>query len=84
MALSGGRSGGSSTKVLRRRVRVSGVPERLLSAKGREFLERLELPAGARERIDVAFAMVDAIDRQLAPIERELPHRGETASLGLA
>jgi hypothetical protein len=48
-------------------VRVSGVPERLLCAKGREFLERLELPAGARERFDVAFAMVNAIDRQLPP-----------------
>jgi len=51
---------------------VSGAPERLLGAGGREFLEQLELPASARERIEVAFAMVDALDRQLAPLEREL------------
>jgi transposase len=51
---------------------VSGVPDKLLSAQGREFLSRLALPAAARERIEVALAMVEAIDRQLAPIEREL------------
>jgi transposase len=51
---------------------ISGTPERLLGAGGREFLERLELPASARERIEVAFAIVDALDRQLAPVEREL------------
>jgi transposase len=51
---------------------VCGVPDKLLSAKGREFLAELELPAAARERIEVALAMVEAIDRQLAPLEREL------------
>jgi transposase len=51
---------------------ITGVPERLLCAKGREFLERLELPPAAVERIEVAMAMVDAIDRQMEPIEREL------------
>jgi transposase len=51
---------------------VCGVPDKLLSARGREFLAALELPAAARERIEVALAMVEAIDRQLAPLEREL------------
>jgi len=51
---------------------ITGVPERLLCAEGREFLERLDLPPAALERIEVAMAMVDAIDRQMAPIEREL------------
>lgn len=51
---------------------VSGVPERLRSAGGREFLDRLELPAAARERIEVALSMIEAIDRQIAPVEREL------------
>jgi transposase len=51
---------------------VRGVPDRLRSAAGREFLKRLELPAADLERIEVALAMVDALDRALAPIEREL------------
>ena len=51
---------------------VDGAPKQLRSAAGREFLERLELPAADRERIEVALEMVDALDRQLAPIEREL------------
>ena len=51
---------------------VAGVPDKLLSAAGREFLDGLELPAAARERIEVALALVDALDRQLAPIEAEL------------
>jgi transposase len=48
------------------------VPERLLSRRGRLFLERLELPEAARERIVVALAMIDALEAQLAPIERGL------------
>lgn len=51
---------------------VGGVPDRLLSGAGREFLAALELPAAARERIEVALAMVDALDAQIAPLEREL------------
>ena len=51
---------------------VSGVPKTLLSERGREFLARLELPDDARERIEVALEMIAAIDRQMAPIEREL------------
>jgi transposase len=51
---------------------VSGVPDKLLSAKGRQFLAALELPESARERVEVALAMIEALDRQLAPIERQL------------
>jgi transposase len=51
---------------------ICGAPERLRSTGGREFLDRLELPDAARERIEVSLQMIEAIDRQLAPIEREL------------
>jgi transposase len=51
---------------------ISGVPERLRSAGGREFLDRLDLPDAARERIEVALEMIAAIERQLAPVERRL------------
>jgi transposase len=51
---------------------VSGTPERLRSDGGRAFLERLQLPADARERIEIALAMVDAIEQRIAPLEREL------------
>jgi transposase len=51
---------------------VSGVPDKLLSAAGREFLAGLEFPEAARERIEIALAMIEALDRQLAPLEREL------------
>jgi hypothetical protein len=33
---------------------VSGAPDKLTSAQGREFLDRLELPDSARERVEVA------------------------------
>jgi transposase len=51
---------------------VSGTPERLRTGEGRAFLERLPLPADARERIEVALAMIDAIEAQIDPLEREL------------
>jgi transposase len=51
---------------------VAAAPNRLLSARGREFLADVELPAAARERIEVALTLVEAIHRQLAPLEREL------------
>jgi transposase len=51
---------------------ISGVPDKLLSAKGREFLAALELPDAARERIAVSLSMIEALDCQLAPLEREL------------
>lgn len=51
---------------------VGGVPERLKSAAGRQFLASLDLPDAARERIEVALEMIATLDRQLAPIERRL------------
>ncbi len=51
---------------------ISAGPDKLLSAQGREFLSGLELPEAARERIEVALALIEALDRQLAPLEREL------------
>lgn len=51
---------------------VSGAPDTLLSERGREFLAGLELPPDALERIEVSLQMIEAINRQLAPIEREL------------
>jgi Transposase len=39
---------------------IGGVPDRLLRVRGRAFLAELELPAAARERIEVALAMIDA------------------------
>ena len=51
---------------------VGGVPDKLLSAQGRDFLAALELPEAARERIEVALAMIEALDRQLAPLERDI------------
>jgi transposase len=51
---------------------VSGSPDNLRTRDGRAFLERLNLPADARERIEIALMMIDAIDAQLGPLEREL------------
>lgn len=51
---------------------ISAVPDKLLSSAGLDFLERLELPPDARERIAVALAVIEALDRQADPIEREL------------
>jgi transposase len=51
---------------------IHGTPEKLRTAEGRAFLERLALPRDARERITIALAMVDAIEAQIASLEREL------------
>jgi transposase len=51
---------------------VSGSPEKLRTREGRAFLQALELPADARERIEVALTMIDTIEAQIAPLEREL------------
>jgi len=44
----------------------------LMSGEGRAWLAGLALSATAREQIEVAIAMVDALDLQLAPIDSEL------------
>jgi transposase len=51
---------------------ISGSPEKLRTAEGRAFLEALDVPADARERIEIALTMIDAIESQIAPLEREL------------
>jgi transposase len=51
---------------------VGGTPEKLRTRAGRAFLDGLELPDDARERIEIALAMIDAIESQIAPLEREL------------
>jgi transposase len=48
------------------------LPKRLLAGEGRAYLEQLELPPAARERVDVGLALIDALEQQLAPLEREL------------
>jgi transposase len=39
---------------------------------GREWLAAQPLPAAAREQVTVALAMIDALDRQMVPLEKEL------------
>ena len=39
---------------------------------GREWLAAQPLPAAAREQITVALAMIDALEAQIAPLDREL------------
>jgi transposase len=51
---------------------IGDVPQQLLRTNGRAFLARLELPDAAGQRIEVALAIIDELDRQLAPLERQL------------
>jgi transposase len=50
---------------------IGGVPDQLLRARGREFLAGLELPRRPRSG-SRWLAMIDALDRQLAPLERDI------------
>src|SRR3954447_3248181 len=47
-------------------------PRALLTREGRSALERLELSPSAREMLEVALAMIDACDAEIAPLDREL------------
>jgi transposase len=51
-----------------------GFPQRrdLMTRDGRAWLQTRALPATAREQVTVAVAMIDALDIQLAPLDREL------------
>jgi transposase len=51
-----------------------GCPRRrqLLVGDGREWLAAQSLPAAAREQVTVALAMIDALEAQIAPLDREL------------
>jgi transposase len=51
---------------------IGGTPEKLRTRDGRAFLTALDVPVDARERIEVALRMIDALEAQIAPLEREL------------
>lgn len=51
---------------------LPALPESAHGEAGRERLAQLKLPTAARERIEVCLAMIDAVERQLAPIDAEL------------
>src|SRR3954453_12676111 len=51
---------------------IANGPDQLLRANGRAFLRTLELPPAAGERIEIALAIIDEIDRQLIGLEREI------------
>ena len=43
-----------------------------MTGEGQRWLAAQPLPAGAREQVTVALAMIEALDLQLAPLTREL------------
>jgi transposase len=51
-----------------------GCPQRrqLMTGEGRAWLAEQPLPTTAREQITVAIAMIDALEVQIAPLDREL------------
>jgi transposase len=51
-----------------------GCPQRrnLMSGDGREWLAAQPLPATARETVTIALTMIDSLDRQLTPLDRDL------------
>ena len=51
-----------------------GCPQRrqLMTGDGREWLAAQPLPETAREQVTVALAMIDALELQIAPIDKEL------------
>jgi transposase len=51
-----------------------GCPQRgnLLTEEGLRWLAAQPLPAGAREQIHVALKLIDALDAQLTPLDKEL------------
>jgi transposase len=50
------------------------LPKRrdLLTRENRTWVEQLPVPAAGREQITVALGMIDALDVQIAPLDREL------------
>ncbi|MCA1680579.1 MAG: IS110 family transposase [Actinobacteria bacterium] len=51
-----------------------GLPKRggLLTSENRAWVEQVPLPAAAREQVTVALALADALDVQIAPIDKQL------------
>jgi transposase len=50
----------------------AGAPAEISSPTGRAFLDGLNLPGDARERVLVALGMVDTLEREIGEIERSL------------
>ena len=52
----------------------NGYPQQknLDSMEGRARLEEMELPAAARQVVDLSLAMIDHIDKELEPVEAQL------------
>lgn len=48
------------------------LPAGVGGERARQWLSTLELPDAARERIEVCLVMIDALEQQIAPLEREL------------
>jgi transposase len=51
---------------------IVNVPDQLLRANGRAFLHTLALPPASMQRIEIALAIIDELERQLIPLEREI------------
>jgi transposase len=51
---------------------LPSLPAGVEGERARAWLSRLELPAAARERIEVCLCMIESIRAQLEPIDREL------------
>jgi transposase len=51
---------------------IAGAPDELRTLAGRQFLAGLELPAAARQQVTVALAVIDVLEREIDPVEREL------------
>jgi transposase len=49
-----------------------GAPARIAKGDGRRFLDRLDLPADARERVTVALFMISTLEQQTGKLERDL------------
>ena len=51
-----------------------GVSQRrdLLTVEKRQWLEELDLPAAAREPVTIALSLIDALEVQIAALDREL------------
>lgn len=51
-----------------------GCPQRrqLMTGDGREWLASQPLPAAAREQVTIALAMIDGIEAQIAPLDKDL------------
>jgi transposase len=51
-----------------------GCPQRgnLITSEGRSWLAAQSLSAGAREQVTIALSVIDALDAQIVPLEKEL------------